>query len=490
MTKFVTSILLAIFISIPLHAQESIGFSDSTDFQYIIDYRLPDWGYSNFFLSTASIRNNGGLEIFKLNEARDMDERPYIFEDRQLNNQFNISLRPAYEYYRESEELIIDLFTFNEIRTNFSIRNQVSNPDLEDNPEDTKIDFDSFRRSNAIRQYIQFDSKFYLLDDFFVLTGFLGDLSFSGGTSEATYEYRPDWNIEGEERERYLRAEPEVGIGFGRLRNVGPQIRALRLKERYSTISNGDLNNQETIASAEMFTKRQGYRERYDRFEKYFWEDINEAFSGKLDQLGTYDIFYLNDVFNESIGQRLEGFDVFFSGRFSYLNRLNREEETTNLETSLSRNLEISKSLDVYSQLRWYKNLNLNHQLSLTTEYRTAFPLEKEEELEMNIDLLAEFSWLWTITDRYLLTTKLQNYFEKPVYKERLYNVEQYRNQSYIRSELTYFIENKLALSADLSLGLEQRGNNNHNNGLDHTTNTFRWQCSVNVRYYFARNLF
>lgn len=30
-------------------AQESVGFSDPDDISPLLEYRLPDWGYSNFF---------------------------------------------------------------------------------------------------------------------------------------------------------------------------------------------------------------------------------------------------------------------------------------------------------------------------------------------------------------------------------------------------------------------------------------------------------
>ncbi|MAO63963.1 MAG: hypothetical protein CL666_03095 [Balneola sp.] len=118
--KYCLSCFILILITKPVLAQQSIGFSDSTDFQYIIDYRLPDWGYSNFSLSTASIGNNGQLNVFKLDRDPETTELPFIFEDRELRNQLNISLRPVYEYYRESEQKMIDLYTYARVGSNYS----------------------------------------------------------------------------------------------------------------------------------------------------------------------------------------------------------------------------------------------------------------------------------------------------------------------------------------------------------------------------------
>ncbi|MAO63964.1 MAG: hypothetical protein CL666_03100 [Balneola sp.] len=365
-----------------------------------------------------------------------------------------------------------------------------TNPDLDYDPQEIKIDADRITRSNVIGQFIQFDSKFYMNDDLFVLAGFMGDISFSGSTFEAEYTFNPQNDREAQERNRYLRADPELGIGFGRVRNIGPQIRAIRLNERYSAITNSNLTSDEIIASAEQFTKASSYPKTKDRSRKYFWSDMNQELSGKLDEISAYDIFYLDDVFSENIGQRLEGFDVLLSGKFAYYNRLNRDEETTNISDNVMRDLLIRKRVDAYSQIRWYKNLDLNHQLGFVSQHRIAFPLEKDEELEMDIDMIAQFSWLWTITDRYLLETSFNNHYEKPVFKERIFNERQYQFQSYVRSALTYFIENRLSLTGRVLLGFDKDRQDNRNQDLQTTTNSFRWQASFNLRYYFDRNLY
>ena len=60
------------------------------------------------------------MNVFKLDRDPETTELPFIFEDRELRNQLNISLRPVYEYYRESEQKMIDLYTYARVGSNYS----------------------------------------------------------------------------------------------------------------------------------------------------------------------------------------------------------------------------------------------------------------------------------------------------------------------------------------------------------------------------------
>ncbi len=156
--------------------------------------------------------------------------------------------------------------------------------------------------------------------------------------------------------------------------------------------------------------------------------------------------------------------------------------------TSERRNFSIQRIAGIISNLRWYKNLSLNHQLSFEAEYELLFPLEKDRNVEYDTDIFADFSWLWTITDRYLLTTSLRNYYSKPVYKERITDSDQFRNKTYLTSSFSYFIENRISLTGSLSADLnfyEQE-----NTDQLHNVRDLGWSIMVSVRYYFARNLF
>ncbi|MDX1637139.1 MAG: hypothetical protein R3281_04155 [Balneolaceae bacterium] len=64
---------------------------------------------------------------------------------------------------------------------------------------------------------------------------------------------------------REIAVSPQIGIGYGRVRNVTPVIRAVRLDERLSVIEPGTrLNRENLLNAAEHFIKYPGYLARYD----------------------------------------------------------------------------------------------------------------------------------------------------------------------------------------------------------------------------------
>lgn len=489
MTKFVSSILLALFISIPLYAQESIGFSDSTDFQYIIDYRLPDWGYSNFYLSTGRFQTAN--DYSKSNHKRYFDNSPATVT-YDLNGETHntvISVTPAYQYYRQSEQQILSLNTNLYFSSGFrSNSDKVEGSTTDGGYVLQERDNDAKNRVVSASYMIDLNSKQYVRDDFFISIAMNGEIDLALQDYKYTYHLEPERNREQDTFSRNILFYPKLGIGFGRVRNVAPQIRSIRLKERYQKISNQSFSNNEIIESAEQFTRIQQYKSTRDRHQKYFWGDMNEVLSGKLDRISAYDLFYLNDVLNETLGQRYEGFDIIFKGSYRYQNSLYKTDEQNSNGTSERRNLSIQRIAGIISNLRWYKNLSLNHQLSFEAEYELLFPLEKDRNIEYDTDIFADFSWLWTITDRYLLTTSLRNLYSKPVYKERITDSDQFRNKTYLTSSFSYFIENRLSLTGSLSTDLnfyEQENTDRFRNARD-----LSWSVMVSVRYYFARNLF
>ncbi|MTI86741.1 MAG: hypothetical protein FH748_02095 [Balneolaceae bacterium] len=59
MTKVTIGTFLIFLLSVSSYAQDSTGYSNPDDFDLLLNYRLPDWGYSNFVLSTGSFDIQG-----------------------------------------------------------------------------------------------------------------------------------------------------------------------------------------------------------------------------------------------------------------------------------------------------------------------------------------------------------------------------------------------------------------------------------------------
>lgn len=489
MTKLVSSILLFIFISIPIYAQESIGFSDSTDFQYIIDYRLPDWGYSNFYLSTGRFRTANDYRSTNLERVNTNPDARITSDSDIKSHTITLALSPAYQYYRQSELQILSLNTNLDLGT--GIQNH-SNKSEGSSTDDSYIiqeeDFNVKNRDVFVSYSIDINSKYYAWNELFISGGIDGYVNFSKDKSKRNDELYPDKDWNENEFYRYISFRPQLGIGFGRVRNVAPQIRAIRLKERYQEISDQSFTNNEIIESAEQFTRIQQYKSTRDRHQKYFWSDMNELLSGKLDEVFAYDLFYLNDVLNENLGQRYEGFDIRITGRYGYQNSLRTIDGYIGNNFRENRNLEINRWAGAVSNLRWYKNLSINHQLSFVAEYAVSFSFEKSSFIKYDTDVFANFSWLWTITDRYFLTTSLRNSYSKPIYKDRIQNYKHLDNETSLSNSFSYFIENRLSLTGSLSANFDLQDFEQP----DYISDKLKlnWSAAVSLRYYFARNLF
>ncbi|MTI86740.1 MAG: hypothetical protein FH748_02090 [Balneolaceae bacterium] len=283
---------------------------------------------------------------------------------------------------------------------------------------------------------------------------------------------------------RRIYLAPEVGIGFGKVRNVTPVIRAIRLNERYNYVSNGSFSNREVLNAAEQFTRIQGYNQKYDRNSKHFWSDMNGNLSNKLDALNAYDLFYLQDVLDENLGSRYEGYEVLLSGRYRYSNKLDRFEPNGAVD---QRVLDLDRSVTVDASFDWYKNLSLNHQLNVSAANRLTFPLEGDNTLDRLLSSKLSFRWLWNAGDRYIISTGLSNSLEKFYYSNIVGNMDHrsYFNTT-LSSSLTYFIENSVAISGGLNLRYGYRNTEPE----DTTFRSWNWGIQAGIKYYFDRDLF
>tara|TARA_R110000868_G_scaffold259361_2_gene517150 strand:+ start:12283 stop:13734 length:1452 start_codon:yes stop_codon:yes gene_type:complete len=481
------NILVLIFILIPLNilAQESIGFTDSTDFKYLIDYRLPDWGYSNFYISSGNLNVSNRISSTDRNISFNNGSSPINSETKQQSFNSIVSVSPTFEIFRESEDFQYSASSQLRILSNLSNRKDMD----KDLTNASEIDDLAKDRSNRMGYNLFFSARKYLSEDIFLQGGLSSDFEYRFSKSSREINNTETRNVKDLDRELYF--SPTIGIGFGRLRNVTPVIRALRANERYKALGNPSLNNDDLIYAAEHFTRFNGYQQGYDRPLKYFWEDLNTGIDGKLDALDTYDMFYLNDVFNENLGTRLEGYRVSLNAGFSANNSMDRREDELN--NFSDRNTTVTRNTIINVTAEWYKNLTLDHQISANLITDMYLPMEKRFSYDWNYSNNIIFGWLWVLNDRFMLNNSASNIFLTQKVKE-LDQRDRNRFNTNFNSSLTYFIENSLALTANLNI----RNNYQHrfktlNPSIDDysETNSF-WDFSLSagIRYYFNRNLF
>lgn len=479
MKKYCWCFLLAIIICLTCstaRAQESVGFSEPEDIQSLVEYRLPDWGYSNFWMDL----NYRGV----LSDNKNESEYGELQETSSTND---LTLNPHYNLYRESEARKFELNS--SLYLNFQDRDQKWEGiyDSSENPRnrlETRVQADFLHRK-------------YFSDDLF--------LHGSGDFSARLIRRHGDQFEEGEkisERRRFvhaLEARPEIGIGFGRIRNVTPIIRAVRLDERLRSLQQGSgLTRQQLLNGAEQFTRFNGYQRRYDRSQKYFWRDMSTATGGSLSGLDTFDTMYLTDVLDENLGSRLEGWEVWGGARFSYSSNLERVEETENQIELLDRSRNISQTLHTFTRGRWYKNLSLSHQIGMFGYASYAKPLQNTNtsSIEQNWTITARvgINWLWSVADRWLLRTGLSNEYRlfDQMHNPNNNESEKRRNWTdhiFLNNDLSYFVLNKVAINVYLNSQLRYNRSRFGNSPVD-KKREFYLNYGISMRYYFSRNLY
>lgn len=446
-------------------AQQQTGFSDPDDIQQLLDYRLPDWGYSNFVLDLYS---RGDFSSRLNRRSEDEFERT----GRDATFLFN----PSYELYRESEDRILDF------RGDLTI-------DYRGDQNEATLDNQS-SKSKEWEGRAGFDVELqeYLSPNIYFLGAEDADFRYFSSSDEE----RLNGSLSQDEDrfQRIISSNTRVGIGIGRVRNVSPVIRALRLKERYGVLANGNqLDNGEVEEAADVFTRYDGYQQQYDRPEKHFWQAMDEASSGSFSDLQPFDMLYLTDVLDESIGQRLEGWELAGGGIFNYSNSLNRFDTPFQTPT-FERSLSIGKNAGAFVDGRWFKNLSLNHQIGFTVVAGHTYPLDSDVQYKWDTTVRVEANWLWNVTDRFLMNTRLINRYDATKQKADEYfdGGRSWVNDSVLSSSFTYFIENRLAFNINARYNLSYFGETASQEVFNRRVR--RLSFNAGVQYYFSRNLY
>lgn len=461
--KYLLTLLAAFLLSVgSVSAQHTVGFSEPADVEHLLEYRLSDWGYSNFMLDFSS---RGSLSNVLENDPMEDMER----EARRIDFMVN----PGYELYQESEERIFEFSSVLNVGYQNSRDEWSANNDF-----DKGHDF-----SSGI--IISAELKEYVSPDIFLLVNENVDFSYDYFSRERRQE---GTLIRDEEQiQRDFLSISRLGLGIGRIRNVTPVIRAIRLSERYAALSNGDrLSEQQIESAADVFTKYDGYQQRYDRPEKYFWQAMDEATNGLINNLQPFDLFYLTDVLDENTGRRLEGWELAAGGNFRYINNLTRFENF--METpSLNRTENISKAAGPFIRGRWFKNLSLNHQIGFTARAHRRYILDPNATTQWHTEFKAQASWLWTVTDRFLLETQLINHYGDSKLEGGL-DGKGWGNNTNLSTDFIYFVENRLALNLGAGYTVSYFGFPGSTESFDRRVTGLNFRAGI--QYYFSRHLY
>jgi hypothetical protein len=469
--RYIFICFLLLFISVnTIFAQQSIGFSNPDSLQPLLDYRLPDWGYSNFYLDFDA-NGNGS------------DQKSSTFEEVRKNGIF--SLRPVYNLFRESEQRILRFNT----SANFRYSGRIHYV------ESTSLNEETEGREGELNTdlNLSLNLKEYVTEGNFIFGA--SPLSFNYRSRKSEDEENGSLTAKRLIYNRTFSARPRLGYGFGRIRNVNPVIRAVRLKERTDVLNIGqNFSSQDILRAADQFTRYGGYQQTYDRPAKYFWGDMDEMTTVDLEAMNTFDMFYLTDVLDEAIGTRLEGWEAIGGLQFDYQNNLRRTEDQFGMT---DRQKMINKEIGGFLNGRWYKNTSLKQQWGLFGEAVLSYPLGDEEGLrntKRNFVLTTGVEWLWNVTDRLLFRTSLTEFYRRSKIEASSIGggvsteFSDWLNRVSLSANLNFFVENQTVINISAFPSLTHFGNTESENKLD--SRIFSWGIRIGLRYYFSRNLY
>lgn len=461
--KFYGLFLLTLFVSFSVvpdrvRAQPvSVGFSAPDSTQPIEAYRLPDWRSSVW-----ELRFNGGGDVTR----RDLDDT----DGTQYRTAADVDLRiqPSYDVFWESEARTVSVLLQPVI--DFQARS-LSVEDTDDDESSRRIEF-GVSANGLLREYVSDET--FLFGSMNTSTGFLDGVV-----------NRDDPDVRDIDRYRFFGSyQARTGIGFGRVRDVTPVVRALRVRERLRALdANVSLSSADVQAAARQLAREPSYNAVYDRRDKYFWRDFFES-AGVSGGLSPFDVFYVADVLREPLGRRLEGAEISVGPQANYRNELNREDSDPG---ELDRDRTIESEVGGFVHARWYHNVSLRHQLGLVVDNTYRRTLQTESELDHRLDLGGEFQWLWIVADRIQLDTRAEAEFfftDSPVVETSDFDlsVSRYRAQS----NLTVFVENRLAITAGGSVDYVRRGTDGP---VDGATSEVDVSVDVGISYFLSRTI-
>ncbi|MEX2456152.1 MAG: hypothetical protein WD381_02515, partial [Balneolaceae bacterium] len=364
--RYTVILLLPFFMFQPLLAQESVGHSEPDNIQPLLDYRLPAWGYSNFYWDFS-------LDGNFFNTTQDDD-----IEDNSHDHQASGSISPVYNRFMESESRDYRIF----ISPGLTFNNR---------DRETLTNTEQSSHNSELNLIGSGNNKFYLdQSDLFLIGSLTGN--FTQHRSHTESQTSDNLNLN-----RSFRTTFSAGVGYGRLRNVNPMLRSLRMNERYQAVNPGQtLSHSDLMMASEQFTKSNGYQQIYDRPQKYFWEDMDNMIDADLSALNPYDLLYVTETTSETIGSRREGWevraDVGLRFRANYFRNENRVAGSES--SDLSSNTFLIPSVSGI----WSKNISLNTQFSLSASYQYFREITGDNNLS-NHFITTSGSWLYNISD-------------------------------------------------------------------------------------------
>ncbi|MBL7959471.1 hypothetical protein JNL27_04450 [bacterium] len=481
MKTYLAGLILLSLLTISAEAQ-SIGLP-SNEPKPLKDFRLPDWGYTSTKLT---------LDVTALGQNRKSDGR----SDYTSNQTF--TLTPFYSYFRESEQRKVTFDAYMNSRFLFS-KSRYDNSDG-DYRWTTKLN------SNRWQLHLKNENRSFFSGNYYRITpefNYNDDRDEYKNTYEdySTFPYR-DKNKSTYDS-RYYDAKLSLAFGIGRIRNVTPVVRALRLNERLKAFDKDlELDQSELEQAAVEFTRFPGYQNTYDRPDRFFWKSFPE----KLSTLTPFETHYLNDVFDEVVGLRLQGSEIDLGARITRIDVLHKVKSEYDNATSKLKATFAGPELSA----RLYNNYSLKGQIGFTGQGNWDFRMNEKDynPIKNAVQFLIGAEHLYVISDHVLWKIN-PSYLKVKVKSDNPFGDDTYTSSlMMLKSSLTYYIENRFNLegsvnwsylknkpSSDLEGYLPADASyylNQVNSILDLVgqKSLKQWQFRITINYFLTREMF
>ncbi|MEJ2053071.1 MAG: hypothetical protein P8X42_04040 [Calditrichaceae bacterium] len=483
--KFFLSVFLILLFCTSSFAQKKINTlvhkSKTIDpgYQHLIyDYRIPDWGYHRFYM-------NFSTNLY----GNDYNYGPDSYYSEYKSSQYQGRFQPYFYSYRTSERYI------------FSIYSTLS----------SDYQYDQNRRESEYD--IQKDIYRYFNNNFNIngnLNQYIGRLFYLSYNTSNTFQYYEnrdhsrnidkDLNTTSSSKNTYIRREYDLnarfGFGLGRIRNVNPVFRALRFNERLKDLGKTKgLTESEVKSLIYLYAHETAYNSTFDRSKKYFYEALPEKVTNQIKNLQPWEMLYLDEVSDEIIGTRNEGFEIDAGIQLTHQHAI---------YTNVSGSGELTL-VGAYAEQRYYHNISPGYQIGTRIDVSYLKVLNENTMANYFGRGTATIMNLWNITDRMLMDLSLGYETGFATIDDIRYNMgvfetyEKWHRSDRVNLSLSmdYFLENNLSIGATISNRAYKYWPQNNSFGYDgyqygsssYKTNK-NWSAGIDLRYYIIRGMY
>lgn len=396
MKKIIITAFIMLIVSF-VYCWSSVGFRIN-DHYLIKEYQLPAWGYT---LGDVDFSGRGYYHRSDTKYKR-------VIED------YMIRFSPSFLRTFESEKI---KYLLNAGINTYMEYSEYQNEEHEN---------DGITRFYDLRPRINGNYNYYIKDNFF--------LSFSLDSRFSYYE-RNHYQDSQDSIDRQISTSSFLGIGIGKIREVSPIFKALRLRERVEALNRGmTLTESQITKLADKFAMYPQYANMYDRYEKYFWKEISPILGSDFDVLSLSENLYLTEVMQEYI-KRHQGNEILFGINFW-------QDYEIEYDGDKIKELYLGPSLS----FNHYNNISLKYQIGIFSEisYLKYLTDDSTEDSKFTIDFTN--SHLFDITDRIRWDSRIGLNYNYIWYED----IDGYTIRATLNSVIDYFVENNFSLYCQL----------------------------------------